>query len=122
MLLNDYDPNRRDVITIVPDGLGEGLPAEFGTLAMLADGQDLVVTPSAGARGSASFTYRITDGFALSEPATVTLTVVDTDTNTAPEWCPVEGCQRTWPKPELAPGGTLVMPILEGWVDPRVIR
>src|SRR5690606_37102079 len=51
--------------------------------------------------------------------ATVTLTAVDDSTNTAPEWCPVEGCQRPWPSPEIEPGGTLIMPILEGWVDPQ---
>ena len=119
VLLNDYDPNRRDVLTIVGEGLGDGMPAEFGEVDMLADGQSLVIQPSPEASGSASFSYRITDGFALSEPATVTVTVADPETNTAPEWCPVEGCQRSWPTPELAPGGTLVLPILEGWVDPE---
>ncbi|UOQ59895.1 Ig-like domain-containing protein [Leucobacter rhizosphaerae] len=119
VLLNDYDPNRRDVLTIVSEGLGEGFPAEFGEVDMLADGQGLVIRPTVDASGSATFVYRITDGFALSEPATVTVTVADPDTNTAPAWCPVEGCQRSWPNPELAPGGTLVMPILEGWVDPE---
>lgn len=119
VLLNDFDPNRKDVLTVVPDGLGEGLPAEFGTLAALSDGQGLTVQPSAAAQGSVSFGYRITDGVNVSEPATVTLTVVDDSVNTAPEWCPVTGCQRPWPSPELAPGGTLVLPILEGWVDPE---
>ena len=119
VLLNDFDPNRRDVLTIVGEGLGKGLPQEFGEVEMLADGQGLVIRPNADAKGDATFTYRITDGYVLSEPATVTVRVVDPETNTAPEWCPVEGCQRSWPNPELAPGGTLVMPILEGWVDPE---
>lgn len=119
VLLNDYDPNRRDVLTVVPDGLGEGLDPEFGAVSSLSDGQGLSVHPSTAAQGSASFRYRITDGVNVSEPATVTLTVVGDDTNTAPEWCAVEGCQRSWPSPELTPGGTLVLPILEGWVDPE---
>ncbi|MBK0417597.1 hypothetical protein JD276_00910 [Leucobacter sp. CSA1] len=119
VLLNDYDPNRRDALTIVPEELGAGLPAEFGAVEMLADGQGLTVTPTASATGTASFSYRITDGTAVSEPATVTLTAVADDVDTAPEWCPVEGCQRAWPSPEITPGGTLVLPILEGWVDPE---
>lgn len=117
VLLNDFDPNRKDVLTIVPEGIGEGVPKDFGEVAMLADGQPLVVHPSATATGSASFTYRITDGVLTSEPATVTMTVVDQETNTAPGWCAVEGCQREWPSPEVVPGGTPVLPILEGWVD-----
>ncbi|MFV0435462.1 MAG: Ig-like domain-containing protein [Leucobacter sp.] len=119
VLLNDYDPNRRDVLTIVPEGLAGGLPSEFGRVSMLPDGQSLVIDPEPKATGSASFTYRVTDGVNVSEPATVRLTAVDPGTSTAPEWCPVEGCQREWPSPELAPGGTLVLPVLEGWVDPE---
>ncbi|MFA5606226.1 MAG: Ig-like domain-containing protein [Leucobacter sp.] len=119
VLLNDYDPNRRDVLTIVPDGLGGELPESFGTVSMLADAQSLVVHPAPDATGSATFRYRITDGVLVSEPATVTLTVQGAEVETAPQWCPVQGCQREWPSPELAPGGTLVLPILEGWVDPE---
>ncbi len=119
VLLNDYDPNRKDVLTVVPEGLGDGLSADFGTVSVLSDGQGVVVNPSSSARGSTSFTYQITDGVNLSQPATVTLTVVDESTNTGPQWCPVEGCQRNWPSPEVAPGGTLILPILEGWVDPE---
>lgn len=119
VLLNDFDPNRKDVLTVVPEGLGEGLDPEFGSITALSDGQGLVMHPSDGARGTASFSYRITDGVNVSAPATVTLSVVDESVNTAPQWCPVEGCQRSWPSPEIAPGGTLILPILEGWVDPE---
>lgn len=121
VLLNDFDPNRRDVLTIVPESLGDesgmSLDPSFGAVEILSDGQSLSVQPSFEATGSASFSYRVTDGQLISEPATVTLTVVDEAVNTAPEWCAVVGCQRAWPSPELAPGGTLVLPILEGWVD-----
>src|SRR5690606_38533259 len=119
VLLNDFDPNRKDVLTIVTEGLGDGLSSEFGTVAALSDGQGLIVHPSGAAHGTATFSYRVSDGQTVSAPATVTLRVIDESTNTAPEWCLVEGCQREWPSPELAPGGTLLMPILEGWVDPE---
>lgn len=120
VMLNDYDANKRDVLTIVPESLSDsGIPESFGTLQLMPDGQSLTVQPASGATGSATFTYRITDGALVSEPATVTLTVVGDETNTAPAWCPVEGCQREWRVPSIAPGGTLVYPILEGWVDPE---
>ncbi|MHA3724140.1 Ig-like domain-containing protein [Leucobacter sp. HY1910] len=119
VLLNDYDPNRKDVLTIEPEGLASDLDSKFGQVSLMPDGQTLAFMPAKGATGSASFSYRITDGTHSSEPAKVTLTVVSDDVNTAPEWCAVEGCQRPWPTPELAPGGTLVLPILEGWVDPE---
>lgn len=120
VLLNDYDPNRRDVLTIVPESLEEGsLPASFGTVDLLPDAQSLTVHPEPGVTGTATLQYRVTDGTLVSDPATVTLTVVDEDVNTAPAWCPVEGCQREWSVPAVAPGGTLVYPILDAWVDPE---
>ena len=120
VLLNDFDPNKRDVLTIVPESLGESpLPGDFGSIQLMPDGQSLMVHPTEQASGTASFNYRVSDGSQSSEPATVTLTVVPEGTNTAPEWCPVEGCQRAWEVPPIAPGGTLVYPILEGWVDPE---
>lgn len=122
VLLNDFDPNRRDVLTIVPESLGESagaLDATFGAVELLSDGQALLVRPDPEASGSATFSYRVSDGQQLSEPATVRLTIAQADVNSAPEWCPVQGCQRSWPSPELAPGGTLVLSLLEGWVDPE---
>lgn len=119
LLLNDYDPNRKDVLTIVGEGLGEGLDAGFGSLSLLSDGQGVIVQASPAARGNVSFSYRITDGVNISAPALVTLRVVDDSVNSAPEWCQVVGCQRSWPSPEIAPGGTLILPMLESWVDPE---
>ncbi|WP_198018423.1 hypothetical protein, partial [Sedimentibacter sp. B4] len=52
-----------------------------------------------------------------SHPATVTLTVSDDSTNQPPTWCPND-CLADWPAPEVAPGGTLAVPVLNGWVDP----
>lgn len=120
LLLNDFDANKRDVLTIVPESLGESaLSEDFGTVGLAADAQSLMVHPNPGATGTATFTYRISDGAQTSDAATVTLTVASDDTNSAPAWCPVEGCQRSWAVPAIAPGGTLVYPILEGWVDPE---
>lgn len=120
VLLNDYDANRRDILTIVPDSIGESaLDPAFGEVHLLPDAQSLTVVPTPEAEGSATFTYRITDGMAVSEAATVTLTAVDDEVNTAPDWCLVDGCQRQWQVPAIVPGGTLVYPILEGWVDPE---
>ena len=117
VLLNDYDPNRKDVLTIVPASVTDADLGDFGTVELLSNSQLLTVRVAPGATGSAKFTYRITDGVYVSEPATVTLTVKAKEINTAPEWCAVESCQREWPNPEVAPGGTLVLPILEGYVD-----
>nr|WP_237465298.1 Ig-like domain-containing protein [Leucobacter luti] len=120
VLLNDFDANSRDVLTIVPESLSESpLPRDFGTLELLPDRQTLVVQPESGAQGSATFTYRISDGALESETATVTVRIAADDENSAPEWCPVTGCQRAWGVPDIVPGGTLVTPLLEGWVDPE---
>ncbi|WP_125099901.1 Ig-like domain-containing protein [Leucobacter chromiireducens] len=120
VLLNDFDANVRDVLTIVPDSISDAsLPKEFGSLELLADRQSLVFQAAPGATGTASFSYRISDGSLESAPATVTLRIAAGDENAAPAWCAVEGCQREWGVPAVAPGGTLVAPLLEGWVDPE---
>lgn len=119
VLLNDFDPNPSDVLTIVTEGLGSDLDPAFGTVAALAHAQELVVQTAPGATGSTTFSYQITDGVFTSAPATVTLNVVSEADNTAPEWCGVPACTRDWPTPEVVPGGTLVLPMLDGWVDPQ---
>lgn len=116
VLLNDSDPNRQDILTIVPEVAS--IPAEFGTLELLGDGQSFTVHPSQQARGTVQFTYRVTDGIDTSAPATVTLRVTPESENTAPDWCPVQGCQREWAAPPITPGGTLQLPVIDSWVDP----
>lgn len=119
VLLNDHDPNKKDVLTIDADSVSGGLadPA-FGELALVANGQSLVVNVKATS-GQTSFTYAVTDGAAVSPPATVTLTVVDPGVNSAPVWCGVDACQQEWPTPQLLPGGSTVVSALSGWVDPE---
>lgn len=121
VLLNDHDPNE-DVLAIDAASV-QGLDPAFGSLSLTDDRQRLAVRVAADASGTASFTYAVTDGTAvdglMSTPATVTLRVVGDDENSAPEWCGVEGCQQQWPRPEVAPGGTVSLPVLGDWVDPE---
>ena len=118
LLFNDSDPNRDDVLTIATDGFGQAMDPAFGALALV--GSDQTATILVGATsGSSTFEYRATDGVAVSAPASVTVTVVPPEVNTAPVWCGVQDCTQTWPTPELAPGGSIVVPVLEGWVDPE---
>ncbi len=119
VMLNDYDPNRKDVLTIVPESIADAQLGDFGSIEILSNSQLLTARIAEGATGSATFSYRITDGVYESEPATVTLTVKGEDVENPPAWCPVEGCQHEWPSPEVSPGGTLILPILEGYVDPE---
>lgn len=119
VLLNDHDPNKKDVLTIDAESVSSGLadPA-FGELSLVANGQSLVVDVAATS-GQTSFTYTVSDGAAVSPPATVTLTVVDPSVNSAPVWCGVDACQQEWPTPQLLPGGSTIVPALSGWVDPE---
>ena len=121
VLLNDHDPNE-DVLQIDAASV-EGLDPAFGTLTLTDDRQRLAIRVAADAAGTASFRYAVSDGTAvdglLSAPATVTLRVVGDDENSAPQWCGVEGCQQSWPEPEVAAGGTVAVPVLGDWVDPE---
>ncbi|SFR68190.1 hypothetical protein SAMN05428970_0362 [Agromyces sp. CF514] len=117
VLLNDHDPNAKDVLTVDPTSIAGGLadPA-FGELALTSNDQ----TPAARVRatsGSTTFTYAASDGSAASAPVVATLTVVPDDVNSAPVWCGVDACAQQWPTPQLMPGGTALVSVLSGWVD-----
>ncbi|GAA3774686.1 Ig-like domain-containing protein [Microbacterium kribbense] len=120
VLLNDHDPNA-DVLSIDPGSVG-GLDPAFGTVSVTDSGQRLAVHVAADAQGSATLHYRVTDGTAAdglySIPTTVTLTVTPPGVNHPPVWCGVDRCLATWPAPQVAPGGTVTIPVLDGWVDP----
>lgn len=121
VLLNDHDPNE-DVLSVAADSI-VGLDPAFGTVRLANESQQLVVTVAPTASGSASFSYRVTDGTTadglLSEPATVTLTVVPDGINNAPLWCGGDPtCLAVWPTPEVVPGGTTTVEVLDAWVDP----
>ena len=120
LLLNDHDPNE-DVLSIDAASV-TGLDPAFGTLTTTDDQQRLAVRVSPDASGTASFSYRVTDGTShdglLSEQATVTLTVAADADNSAPVWC-VDDCRQEWPVPTVARGGTVTVPVLSDWVDPE---
>jgi subtilisin family serine protease len=69
VLGNDGDPDGEPLAAVLASG-----PA-YGTLALGGDGS-FAYTPGGAFAGTDSFTYRASDGQLLSEPATVTLTVV----------------------------------------------
>ncbi|WP_395638860.1 Ig-like domain-containing protein [Pseudolysinimonas sp.] len=114
LLLNDHDPNKKDVLTIVPESVTS--IGDFGTLSLAGNDQQAVVRVAAGG-GSTTFSYAVTDGVSTSPPASVTLTVVDPAVNTAPEWCGVSACVQEWPSPGISAGGTVTVPVLSAWVD-----
>jgi hypothetical protein len=139
LLLNDHDPNLKDVLTVEPGSLAAGLSsvgqsaggqsaggqsagvqsaAAFGDLRLVGNDQQAAIRVRAES-GSATFSYAVTDGMLTSSPATVTLTVIGDATNSAPVWCGVPSCVQKWPAPEIAPGGTIRVPVLSGWVDPE---
>ncbi|MET4159280.1 Ig-like domain-containing protein [Agromyces sp. PvR057] len=119
VLLNDHDPNSKDVLTVDPASIAGGLADPgFGDLALTANDQTPTVRVRATS-GSTTFSYAATDGSASSAPVGVTLTVVPDDVNSAPVWCGVDACTQTWPTPQLMPGGTALVSVLSGWVDPE---
>lgn len=123
VLLNDSDPNRGNIITIVPDTV-RGLDGNFGEVKVTSEQQLLTVRVNASAKGSKTFTYKITDGTGTqnSNAAKVTLTVVsDGAKNKAPDWCSeiIEGCVQVWPEASVSPGSEISIPFLNGWVDPE---
>ena len=120
VLLNDHDPNT-DVLSIDPNSITQVDP-EFGTVSLTDDGTRLAINVAAGATGEASFTYRVSDGTTAdglySEATTVTVSVVPPTENRPPAWCGVEDCLTPAPAAEVKPGGTVTVPVLNGWVDP----
>lgn len=119
VLLNDHDPNSKDVLTVDRASMAGGLADPgFGELSLVANDQTPTVRVRATS-GSTTFSYAVTDGQASSAPVTVTLTVVPDDQNSAPVWCGVEACVQEWPSPQLMPGGTAIVDVLSGWVDPE---
>ena len=123
VLLNDHDPNK-DIIVIDPLSV-EGLDPSFGTVRVADDGQSLVLRTADGASGSATISYRLSDGTSsqglYSAPASVQLSIVSASSDSAPLWCEeiVTECLRQWPRPQVETGGSVSVSVLEGWVDPE---
>jgi large repetitive protein len=118
VLLNDSDPNKKDVLTVSSASLKDGLQNPgFGDLSLVSNQQEAAIRVRAKS-GSTKFDYAVTDGSAVSSSVSVTLNVVPEGTNHKPEWCAVDGCVQPWPSPQIAAGGTITVPVLTGWVDP----
>ena len=121
VLLNDYDPNRGNVITIVPESV-QGLNGSFGEVSVSSEQQTITVLVDGNARGSASFSYKVTDGTGTpnSNSARVTLTVTSNGQNKAPLWCQDfdNKCLQALPEAAVSPGSEVSIPFLHGWVDP----
>ena len=86
VMANDTIPTGSNPTVTVQSGLN---PANSGTLVLNSNGS-LTFTPSAQFAGSATFVYRLDNGFGFSDTATVTFTVNGTpnandDTATTPE-------------------------------------
>lgn len=122
ILLNDSDPNRGNIITIVPDSV-RGLSSGFGEVLVSSEQQMLTVLVSDSARGTATFTYKVSDGTGQpnSNSAKVTLRVIPENQNEAPGWCTdvVPTCLQQWPEASVSPGSEISVPFLNGWVDPE---
>ena len=121
VLLNDYDPNRNNVITIVPESV-QGLNSNFGKVSVSSEQQTITVLVDSNARGSASFSYKVTDGTGTpnSNSARVTLSIVADSKNSAPVWCSEydSKCLQLPPEASVSPGSEVSIPFLRGWVDP----
>ncbi|WP_084105100.1 Ig-like domain-containing protein [Demequina sp. NBRC 110056] len=117
LLYNDHDPNAADVLSIDPASVSAVADPAFGAVSLVSEDQSAVISVAATS-GTSTFTYAVTDGYGLSEPATVTLTVIPDESNEAPVWCGVEACTQEWPSPQVAPGGFAEVDVLAGWVDP----
>ncbi len=121
VLLNDYDANG-DVLVVDPTTFTQ---PGFGQVALINNGQSFVITVPSGASGTTSFEYRVSDGTSsdglYSEPARVSVTVIPNEQNSAPQWCAdlVANCVAQWPSPSVAPGGTVDINVLDGWLDPE---
>ncbi|MBT1035845.1 hypothetical protein KJY78_05740 [Canibacter sp. lx-45] len=118
VLLNDFDPNRQDVLTIDTADTA-AVTSEFGELKISSDRQRLILQTKPGATGTASFSYRVTDGVLNSEQVGVTVTIQPDSVQNPPVWCGVNNCRAEFVSPSIAPGGMSVYDVLNGWVDPE---
>ena len=71
VLANDSDPDQDELAAII-----ETLPSH-GTLGYLRPDGSFEYTPNPGFLGTDSFSYRVDDGSAVSDPVTVSLSVLD---------------------------------------------
>lgn len=107
VLLNDYDPNG-DVLVITQVGeISEAL----GRLDVINDRQQLQLTLSGAASGVVTFRYSVSDGRGGEATATVTVTIRQSEENSAP-------VQVRKSRALVAEGGRVTTHVLTDWIDP----
>ncbi|MGN7978311.1 Ig-like domain-containing protein [Microbacterium sp. 22195] len=90
-----------------------GAQPSVGEVQPILNGAALQIMAPEDASGTAAFTYQVDDGReGGTDTATVTATVYDWDTNTAPK-------QKRKPKTSVESGGTLSYNVLQDWIDPE---
>ncbi|PWB96246.1 Ig-like domain-containing protein [Salinibacterium hongtaonis] len=107
LLLNDFDPNG-DVLMVTEIG---AIDETFGHLDVVRDGQQVQITLTPTAQGSASFPYTITDGRGGSASAVVRVDVRSPEENSPPE-------QVRQSRTLVAQGGRVTTNVLADFVDP----
>jgi hypothetical protein len=121
VLLNDSDPNKDPILTVVPESL-KIKSGDIEELNVSSGSQMVTVRMKDNAKGSAIFSYKISDGTGTpnSNTANVTLRVVADGDNDAPQWCSdaMPNCLMPYPEASVAPGSEVKIPYLDGWVDP----
>lgn len=107
VLDNDNDADG-DVLVA---SIAEQQPA-IGTVQPIYDGGSLQIAVDEEASGAASFSYEVNDGRGGTDTASVSLSVKDWDTNTAPK------PKRTTAL-AIETGGTVSYNVLPDWIDPE---
>ena len=126
VILNDTDPNPEDVLTIDPKSVA-GWDETKGTLRISADGQSFSLLAKETVKGSASFSYKVSDGSQANgtlskSAATVTVTFAQGAKNTAPVWCsdaPTPCLEREAPSATVLPGQSVSVEFADGFIDPE---
>ena len=107
VLLNDYDPNGDVLVVSQVDSLDPAV----GRVDIIHASQAVQLTPAAGASGTITFGYTISDGRGGTASATVTVTV-RTEAENSP---PVQVRQT---RADVGSGGQVSLEVLGDWVDP----
>jgi len=126
VILNDTDPNPEDVLTIDPKSVA-GWDETKGTLRISADGQSFSLLAKKTVKGSAAFSYKVSDGSqangTLSKAAaTVTVRFAQGAGNSAPVWCsdaPSPCSERAAPSANVLPGQSVSVEFANGFIDPE---
>ena len=126
VILNDTDPNPEDVLTIDPKSVS-GWDDTKGILRISADGQSFSLLAKETVKGSASFSYKVSDGSqangTLSKAAaTVTVSFAQGARNSAPVWCsdaPSPCVEREAPSASVLPGQSVSVEFADGFIDPE---